>query len=196
MRKPFWAGLAIIGLLLFAGAANAQNAPLPGQLAYREQVVNTLQPVQQRVIVPVREYRTETRLHGWWNPFREPQLVEHRVPTTRWEERIQTSYVPVPKREFRPVLETSYREAPPLQLAIRPPRTIARGVVQATDRRQLYDDLPLVALQAPPPGARTALVPSTTLAPQTFKPAARAPVNAFSPAPSGGSDMRGSTWSR
>jgi hypothetical protein len=68
--------------------------------AFVEQPVTVFRPVQQRVIVPVREYRVQERWESWWNPFREPRLVTRHVPVTRWEERQQTSYIPVIERRY------------------------------------------------------------------------------------------------
>lgn len=166
MPMRYWLMLPIMGGVLASSATwlLAQGAVAPRQLAYVEETVTSYRPVQQRVIIPVREYRTETRLHGWWNPFREPHLAQHQVPVTRWEERVQTTYAPVIERKYRPVTETSMRTMPPLKLATRP---------QTLGARQLYDELPMVAVQAPPAGTRTAQAPATTLAPQTFKPAPR-----------------------
>ena len=122
MSMRYWLVLPIMGGVLSGGGSSllAQGAVAPRQLAYVEETVTSYRPVQQRGIVPVREYRTETRLHGWWNPFREPHLAQHQIPVTRWEERIQTTYAPVVERKYRPVTETSMRTMPPLKLATRP----------------------------------------------------------------------------
>lgn len=169
MKKRRWMVLPLtLGAILASRAPAAAQAPAfaPPQVAYVERMETTYRPAQQRVIVPVREYRTETRLQGWWNPFREPQLVQRQVPHTHWEERIQTNYAPVTERRYRPVIETSGRVMPPLELATRPQSLAARP-------KQLLDDLPMVAVQATPP--RTAQAPVSSLVPQGYKPAARSP---------------------
>ncbi len=174
MRR--WIVLPLVGTALLGSAALLRaQAPAfaPPQMAFVEEKVTTFSPSQQRVIVPVREYRTVTRLRGWWNPFREPQLVQRQVPVTRWEERIQTNYTPVTQRRYRPVMETSARVMPPLLLATRPETAAAQR------SQPLHDDLPMVAMEAPPP--RTAQVPTTTLVPQTYKPAARSPSSGLRP---------------
>lgn len=176
MSMRQWAVLPLVGASIIGSAALLYaQAPAfaPPQVAFVEENITTLRPSQQRVIVPVREQRTVTRLQGWWNPFREPQLVQRQVPVTRWEERIQTNYTPVTQRRFRPVIETSARQMPPLILATRPEEIAARG------SQQLLDDLPMVAMDAPP--ARTAQTPTSTLVPQTYKPAARSPSNGLRP---------------
>ena len=147
-------GLLVASVLLIGGPLGAQT-PANSQLTYVEQHVTTHRPVQQRVIVPVVEYRERTRLQGIWNPT----WVTQRVPITRWEERIQT------RRTYRPILETSARQLPPLQLAERP-----RATATTPRALRLYDDLPMVAIEAPPPGTRTAQQPNTVLQSREFKP--------------------------
>ena len=174
MRKRILLTLAGGALLASTATLHAQApAFAPPQVAYVEEQVTSYRPAQQRVIVPVRQYRTETRLHGWWNPFREPHLAQHQVPVTRWEERIQTNYVPVTQRRYRPVMETSGRTMPPLLLATRPQSQVSPGA------RQLYDNPPMVAMEAPP--TRTAQAPTSTLVPHTLKPAARSPSTGLRP---------------
>lgn len=173
MAKYFLSLCTGVAASIAASAAFAQApAFAPPQIAYVEEMVTTYKPTEQRVIVPVREYRSQTRLHGWWNPFREPHLATHQIPVTRWEERLQTTYAPVTQRRYRPVYETSGRVMPPLQLATRP-----QSMTQAAASRRLYDDLPVVAMQ-PPPGSQT---PRTTLVPQTYKPAPRSSTNELRP---------------
>lgn len=144
------------------------------QIAYVEQMVTTYRPTQQRVIVPVREYRTETRLHGWWNPFREPYVAQRQVPVTRWVERIQTTAVPVAERRYRPVIETSTRVMPPIEFAARPQASSAPAAPR------LYDDLPMVAAQAPATKSAQP-TPTTALVPQPLKPASRSPNTGLRP---------------
>jgi hypothetical protein len=157
--------------LLIAAGAQAQSPP--GDLALIEQPVTTWQPVTQRVIVPVRTYHTERRVHGWWNPFQEPHVAYHQVPTTRWEERLQTTYAPVTRRQFSFRPHTGTQPLPPLVFATPPrmPTAVARS--QPSGVRpppQLYDQPRLVAV--PPPAAaspaRTAQTPATnsTLVPR------------------------------
>lgn len=155
--------LLVAGVFLGGSPLNAQ-APANAQLTYAEQYVTTQRPVQQRVIVPVVEYRERTRLQGLWNPT----WVTQRVPVTRWEERIQTTYLPETRRTYRPILETSARQLQPVQLAERPRTTTAAATTPRSLR--LYDDLPMVAIDAPPPGTRTAQQPNTVLQPREFKP--------------------------
>ncbi len=156
-------GLLLVACPLLIGNPLSAQTPANAQLTYAEQYVTTQRPVQQRVIVPVVEYRERTRLQGLWNPT----WVTQRVPVTRWEERIQTTYVPETRRTYRPILETSARQLKPVQLAERP-RTTAAATTPRSLR--LYDDPPMVAIEAPPPGTRTAQQPPTVLQSREFKP--------------------------
>jgi hypothetical protein len=155
--------LVVASAMLIGRPVAAQTAASP-QVTYVEQFVTTHRPVQQRVIVPVVEYRERTRLQGLWNPT----WVTQRVPVTRWEERIQTSYIPETRRTYRPIIETSGRQLQPVQLAERPRNTTAVGTTPKALR--LYDDPPVVAIELPPPGKRTAQQPNTTLQSREFKP--------------------------
>lgn len=156
--------LLMIASTFLMGRPLCAQTPANAQLTYAEQFVTTHRPVQQRVIVPVVEYRERTRLHGLWNPT----WVTQRVPVTRWEERIQTTYLPETRRTYRPILETSARQLKPVQLAERPRSTTAAATTPRSLR--LYDDLPMVAIEAPPPGTRTAQQPNTVLQSREFKP--------------------------
>lgn len=185
---------AVLALMLLSGArlANGQATALV------EQQVTQYQPVQQRVIVPVREYRTVTRLHGWWNPFREPHYATHHVPVTRWVEQVQTTYVPVTRLQYRAETVASSKPAPPLVLATGNPPLFAQRYapfaapalpvqganVAARPALRLYDDPPMVAVQPvgsgrlasrPAPAAAPAVpAPQTTLSPRGLSPSGSA----------------------
>lgn len=123
--------IGLTGLaLFFASVAGAEET------VYVEQHVTSYQPVQRRVIVPVREIRPETRLHGWWNPFREPYSAVHYVPQTRWEERIETAYVPVTKRQYVAQQQTSLtgQPSPPIKFAQKPATSPKPTVPQVAGR--------------------------------------------------------------
>lgn len=155
--------LTVLLPLLFAAAAQAQSPP--GDLALVEQPVTTWQPVTQRVIVPVRTYHTERRVHGWWNPFQEPHVAYHQVPTTRWEERLQTTYVPVTRRQFAFRPHTGSQPLPPLVFATPPSVPTAIAQQRPAGLRpppELYDQPRLVAVPPPAANARTAQAPATT----------------------------------
>ena len=59
------------------------------QTLFRPQVITETKPETQTVYTPVVEYKWEPRLHGRWNPFQQPTVAYHHVPTTRWEARNQ-----------------------------------------------------------------------------------------------------------
>ncbi|HTN77482.1 MAG TPA: hypothetical protein VL096_19620, partial [Pirellulaceae bacterium] len=85
-RVCLWTMLASIALWpRCAGAAPTQ------EVIMNEQVTTTYRPLQRHVVVPIREYRTRTWTHGWWNPFATPKVVNYHIPETRWEERMETS---------------------------------------------------------------------------------------------------------
>lgn len=54
---------------------------------YRPQTVTEARPEARTVYTPVVEYQWEPRLHGRWNPFRQPAVAYHHVPVARWEAR-------------------------------------------------------------------------------------------------------------
>jgi hypothetical protein len=143
-------------LLSLASAASAQ------QVTFREELVTENRPIRQHVIVPVREYRVQSRLTNTWEPIHGPSWVLTPTPYLRWEERLQTTYQPVVRRAYRPVIETSTTPPRPVILAERPRRAESPRAVRA------YDNLPLVAVQ--PPTNRTAQAPRTTLTPKELKP--------------------------
>ena len=57
------------------------------QTVYRPQTVTETKPESRTVYTPVVEYKWEPRLHGRWNPFRQPTVAYHHVPRTHWEAR-------------------------------------------------------------------------------------------------------------
>jgi hypothetical protein len=57
------------------------------QTVYRPQTVTESKPEARTIYTPVVEHQWEPRLHGRWNPFRQPTLAYHHVPNTRWEAR-------------------------------------------------------------------------------------------------------------
>jgi hypothetical protein len=60
------------------------------QTVYRPQTITETKPSMRTVYVPVVEHNWETRIHGRWNPFQQPTVAYHHVPTTRWEPRSET----------------------------------------------------------------------------------------------------------
>ncbi len=54
---------------------------------YRPETVTDTTTETRLLYTPVVEYRWEPRLHGRWNPFQQPTVAYHHVPTTRWETR-------------------------------------------------------------------------------------------------------------
>jgi hypothetical protein len=145
-----------------------------GDLAAVSQPVTTWRPVQQQVIVPVREYRAVRNIwtpvarpfdawnpnaqrFAWASPAPPPAPAFRYVARTRWEERLQTSYVPVTRNQV--TLQPHAGNAlPPLVFAT--PVTsqatmLARGRLPAASSpaSQLYDQPQMVAV--PAPGAAT-----------------------------------------
>lgn len=57
------------------------------QTVYRPQTVTETKPEARTVYTPVLEYKWEPRLKGRWNPFRQPTVAYHHVPSTHWEAR-------------------------------------------------------------------------------------------------------------
>jgi hypothetical protein len=153
--KPF-SPFASLLLILAANFAAAQS------ISYREELITENRVTQQRVVVPVREYRVQSRLTGTWEPIHGPSWVPARVPYYRWEERQQTTSQPMVRRAYRPVFETSTAPPRPVILAERPRRTESARVPR------VYDNPPIVAVQPPP--ARTAQAPATILKPRELKP--------------------------
>jgi hypothetical protein len=145
-------------LVLFALARDVSAETI----TYREELVTENRTAQQRVIVPVREYRMQSRLTNTWEPIHGPSWVPARVPYYRWEERLQTTSRPMVRRAYRPVFETSTTPPRPVILAERP----RRGAAAQSPRP--YDNPPVVAVQ--PPEARTAQAPATILKPRELKP--------------------------
>ncbi len=54
---------------------------------YRPQTVTETTPKVRTVYTPVVEYKLEPRVHGRWNPFRNPTVAYHHVPQAHWEAR-------------------------------------------------------------------------------------------------------------
>jgi hypothetical protein len=76
------------------------------QTIYREQYTTEMRDTVRTTYVPVTQYQSEPRWHGWWNPFREPELAYHSVPRTHWEARTETVRVPVTYRQYIPETQT------------------------------------------------------------------------------------------
>ncbi len=76
------------------------------ETVYRDRWVTQTREHCTTVWVPVTEYRVETRLHGWWNPFQAPVVAHYYVPTTRWEPRTRVVRVPVTVRQLVPETRT------------------------------------------------------------------------------------------
>ncbi|MFK8114849.1 MAG: hypothetical protein AB8B91_21790 [Rubripirellula sp.] len=57
------------------------------QTVYRPQTVSETRPESRTVYTPVVEYKWEPKLHGRWNPFRQPTVAYHHTPSTHWEAR-------------------------------------------------------------------------------------------------------------
>lgn len=165
--------------VLGASALLAQAPPgASQQIVLNEQLVTTYQPVQRRVVVPIREYRTETSVQNWWNPFQTPQVVTRSVPKLRWEERIETSFVPSTHKQYTAQAQLTQTPGPALVLAAPQPRRTMNSVITtpplqvAAKPRQMQDNPPLVPVsgairQAQAPAANTTLAPRTTIAPAT-----------------------------
>lgn len=73
---------------------------------YRRENRTEYQEYQRNVLVPITEYRREMRWHGVWNPFVQPYLVEHQIPTTRWETHAETVKTPIVRSETIPETRT------------------------------------------------------------------------------------------
>ena len=82
----------------------------PQRTVYRRQCQTEIRDTYRTVMVPVTEYRRESRWVGRWNPFVEPYLVEYNVPRTRWEPRTEVVKTPVVKAEL--VAETVTERVP------------------------------------------------------------------------------------
>lgn len=57
---------------------------------YRPETVTETKPEVRTVYMPVVEHQWQPRLHGRWNPFRQPTVAYHHVPVARWEARAET----------------------------------------------------------------------------------------------------------
>lgn len=57
------------------------------QTVYRPQTITETKPHTRTIYIPVVEYKLKPRLHGRWNPFRQPSLGYEHVPHTSWEAR-------------------------------------------------------------------------------------------------------------
>ena len=55
------------------------------QTLYRPQTVTETRPENRTVYTPVLQYQWEPRVHGRWNPFRQPTVAYHQVPRCHWE---------------------------------------------------------------------------------------------------------------
>ncbi len=54
---------------------------------FRPRTVTETKPETRTVFTPVVQHQWEPRLHGRWNPFRQPTVAYHHVPVARWETR-------------------------------------------------------------------------------------------------------------
>ena len=91
---------------------------------YQRSLTTEVQERQRYTYVPVTQYRWESRVHHWWNPFRTNTVSYHKVPHTRLQQQVQTVRVPVTVSEWTPVT----------RMARVPTRVVAR------DREQLRVD--------------------------------------------------------
>jgi len=57
------------------------------QTVFRPQTITETKPESRTIYTPVVEYNWEPRLHGRWNPFRQPAVAYHHIPKTYWEPR-------------------------------------------------------------------------------------------------------------
>ncbi len=128
MSRPLMMLSVPLLCLLLSNLAHAQ-APAGYEFAYGERMVTTYRPVQQHVIVPVRESFPRTPLlnFGGALPYYETK--------TRWEERWETNYVPSTQRQYvaeaRPATKQepfiTYAQPPATQVVARPaPTTMVR----------------------------------------------------------------------
>lgn len=76
------------------------------QTVYRQRYTTQLHDHLHTTMVPVTDYRWETRLHNWWNPFKTNTVGYHLVPHRRWEARTETIRTPVTTRQLIPEVQT------------------------------------------------------------------------------------------
>lgn len=57
------------------------------ETVYRPQTVTETKPESRTIYSPVVQYQWEPKLHGRWNPFRQPTVAYHHVAKTHWEPR-------------------------------------------------------------------------------------------------------------
>lgn len=168
------ASLTAIGILASALPALAQQTvPLNQEVVLSEQSVITYRPVQKRVVAPIKEYHAETRVSNWWNPFKQPHYTVHYVPSLRWEERMETSYIPQTHKQYIAETRVSQAAPQPLVLAQRPVKPVAIPAHVASQPVALpvrmQDSLPMVPVVATRPATtyRQAQIhePHSTLVP-------------------------------
>ena len=76
------------------------------ETVYHDQYTTQMHDSHHTVLVPVTEYRWETRIHGWWNPFQSPSIAYHLVPRRRWEPRTETVRIPITTHQTIPETRT------------------------------------------------------------------------------------------
>jgi len=76
------------------------------RIVYREQRETQSREVTRTWWTPVTECRWEAQWVGRWNPFAQPYLVYRPVERTRWEQRTETTQVPVTVRRLVPETQT------------------------------------------------------------------------------------------
>ncbi len=92
------------------------------RIVYREQCETQSREVTRTWWTPVTERRWEAQWVGRWNPFAQPYLAYRPVEHTRWEQRTETTQVPVTIRRLVPETQT-------VQVPVSVRRTVPEEVV-------------------------------------------------------------------
>lgn len=73
---------------------------------YTPEVVTEVRRQSRTVYTPEVEMAFEPRVHGWWNPFRQPTVAYHLVPKTTWVARTEQFETPHHITRWAPRTET------------------------------------------------------------------------------------------
>ena len=84
---------------------------------HRERITTEWRDTYQTHLTPVTEYRWESYWVGRWNPLRQPALVHHVVPRTRWEYRTSKVSTPHTRRDWVPETETVHVPVTKMRMA-------------------------------------------------------------------------------
>lgn len=104
------------------------------QTVYQPQYTTEVVPTTSTVYTPVTEYRWEARWHNTWNPFSDPYVAYHLVPTTRWDSRAVQGQQTVTRYNVVPQTQT-------VQVPVTTQRVVNEEIVSR------------MPVQAPPAGA-------------------------------------------